>query len=53
MEKWAPKERKKKRGKKPQKMESNFAVYDITCCYIELKNPRAATIIISVYLRYE
>ena len=53
MEKWAPEERKKKRGKKAQKMESNLAMYDITCCYTELKNPRAATTIISVYIRYE
>lgn len=52
MEKWAPKERKKERGKQAQKIESNLAMYDTTCCNIELENPKAA-VIISVYLRYE
>jgi len=53
MEKWAPKERKKEREKKAQKMESNLAIYDTRCCNIELKNPKVAVIIISVYFKYE
>lgn len=34
-------------------MENDLAVYDTIGCSTELKNPRAAAITISVYLRQE
>lgn len=53
MEKWAPKERKKREGKKAKKKECNLAIYDIMYCNKELKNPREATKIIYEHLRYK